>query len=101
MPISTTGVTFGLAAGLTVKLGDDVAAGPGVAVAPHAGHRPSSPAVTNFWHPLQKMSLMMWSSLPDVGNKKRAGYAPCARHPAPSNSLRSEACPCWSVWLLV
>jgi hypothetical protein len=83
MPISTTGVTFGLAAGLTVKLGDDVAAGPGVAVAPHAGHRPSSPAVTNFWHPLQKMSLMMWSSLPDVGNKKKGRVRALCAPPGP------------------
>ncbi|MHC5052866.1 MAG: hypothetical protein ACYTGK_19935 [Planctomycetota bacterium] len=58
MPISTTGVTFGLAAGLTVKLGEDDDAGRGAAVAPHAGHRPSSPGVTNFWHPLQKTSFM-------------------------------------------
>jgi hypothetical protein len=51
-------VTFGLAAGLTVKLGEDDDAGRGAAVPLHAGHRPSSPGVTNFWPPLQKTSFM-------------------------------------------
>ena len=63
MPISTTGVTFGLAAGLTVKLGEDAAAGRGAAVVPHAGHLPSSPGGTNLWHPLQIVSLITLSSV--------------------------------------